>query len=43
MQHIGNMGLERHWDDETSAGAEFSEIKKGGLLLFRDKPVFLDP
>src|ERR1700674_5125590 len=49
MQHGGHMqstepkGLEERLDDETSASAEFSGIRKRDLPLLRDKPVFLDP
>ncbi len=43
MQSTETRGLEEKLDDETSASAGFSGIKKRGLLLLRDKLVFLDP
>ena len=41
MEPIENRRLEATLDDETSANAEFSGIEKEGLLLLRDKLVFL--
>lgn len=43
MQSTEPKGLEERLDDETSASAGLSGIRKRDLPLLRDKPVFLDP
>jgi hypothetical protein len=42
MEPIENRRLEATSDDETSANADFSGVKRRDLLLLRDKIVFLN-
>ena len=42
MQSTETKGLEEKLDDETSASAGFSGVKKESRLLLRDKLVLLD-
>jgi hypothetical protein len=43
MQSTETKGLEEKWDDGNQTSVGFPAIERRGLLLLRDKPVFLNP